>query len=57
VGRRGHGFDRARSGHVNLHHGSRRGDTRAMSLARRAFLGREFFRPVAAAINDRVLEH
>jgi hypothetical protein len=42
---------------VNLHHGSRRGDTRAMLLARRAFLGREFFRPVAAAINDRVLEH
>lgn len=57
VCRRGHSFDRARSGYVNLHQGAVHGDTRAMLLARRAFLERGFFRPIADAINDRVVEH
>lgn len=57
VCRRGHAFDRARSGYVNLQPRAGLGDTRAMLLARRAFLERGFFRPIAAAINDRVLEH
>jgi SAM-dependent methyltransferase len=54
---RGHTFDRARSGYVNLRQGARRGDTRAMLLARRAFLERGFFEPISSAINDRVVEH
>lgn len=53
----GHTFDRARSGYVNLHQTARRGDTRAMLLARRAFLARGFFDPVTTAITDRVVEH
>lgn len=54
---RGHRFDRARSGYVNLYQTARHGDTRAMLLARRAFLERGVFRPISAAINERVVEH
>jgi len=54
---RGHTFDRARSGYVNLRPSTRRSDTRAMLLARRAFLERGFFDPIAAAIDDEVLRH
>jgi len=53
----GHAFDRARSGYVNLHPGAGLGDTREMLLARRAFLQRGFFRPIADAINECVVDH
>jgi len=54
---RGHSFDRARSGYVNLEPSPGRGDTREMLLVRRAFLERGFFDPLADAVNARVLEH
>lgn len=53
----GHAFDRARSGYVNLHPSARLGDTREMLQARRAFLERGFFQPIAVAVNDQVVEH
>ncbi|MBW3552919.1 MAG: methyltransferase domain-containing protein [Gemmatimonadetes bacterium] len=58
----GHAFDRAREGYVDLlpvGHGRSgiRGDTAAMSRARRRFLGRGHYDPLVRRIAARVREH
>ncbi len=59
--RRGHAFNIARSGYADLLPARRRGavpgDTRAMLLARRRFLDRGHYRPVAAALVAAVARH
>lgn len=55
---RGHSFDVAREGYVNLLTGKPRGDTREMALARRTFLEQGWYRPLAdrlAALSSRCL--
>ena len=52
---RGHSFDRARSGYVNLllpgdKHAKLPGDNKLMVAARQAFLNREYYRPLADAL-------
>lgn len=54
---RGHAFDRARSGYVNLSTSARRGDTLTMLHARRRFLENGFFEPLSNAINAGVSRH
>ncbi|MEZ4659394.1 MAG: hypothetical protein R2911_17685 [Caldilineaceae bacterium] len=50
-----HSFDMAREGYVNLLHQSKKpriqGDAKEMLQARRAFLQRSHYAPLAAAIN------
>ncbi|MFI5271953.1 MAG: putative RNA methyltransferase [Ktedonobacterales bacterium] len=46
----GHSFDRARAGYVHLATSRQPGDTKAMLLARRAFLERGHYAPLAALI-------
>lgn len=50
----GHSFDRAREGYVNLLSGKRpgSGDSREMALARRMFLDRGYYLPLANAAGD-----
>jgi len=59
--RRGHAFNIARSGYADLLPARRRGavpgDTRAMLLARRRFLDRGHYRPIAAALVAAVAQH
>jgi 23S rRNA (guanine745-N1)-methyltransferase len=55
----GHAFDMAASGYVNLLGGRRArasGDTRDMLVARRRFLGRGHFEPLAATLTELVRE-
>ncbi|MGH2687791.1 MAG: putative RNA methyltransferase [Actinomycetota bacterium] len=56
--RTGHAFDLAASGYVNLMTGrrARAGDTRDMLLARRRFLARGHYEPLAAAVSALVSE-
>lgn len=57
---RGHSFDIAREGYVNLLPSTRvreTGDTRAMLRARRAFLARGCYAPLADALNALALAH
>ena len=58
----GHSFDCAKEGYVNLlltqHKNSKSpGDNKAMVLARRAFLTKGFYRPLAKYIGNCLLEH
>lgn len=53
--RRTHAFDIARAGYVNLLGHPHPGDSRAMLIARRAFLERGHYDPLAAQITDQVL--
>jgi 23S rRNA (guanine745-N1)-methyltransferase len=50
----GHNFDRARAGYVNLLSTKRSGDSREMLLARRAFLDRGYYAPLAEAVSKLV---
>lgn len=55
----GHSYDRARGGYYNLLLGSSggvHGDNKEMVLARRAFLGAGYYRPLADCLAHRVLE-
>jgi 23S rRNA (guanine745-N1)-methyltransferase len=54
---RGHTFDRAREGYVNLLRSRRTGDSKQMLLARRAFLDRGYFAPPARTLCAIVREH
>lgn len=54
---RGHAFDRAREGYVNLLRGKRTGDSKEMLLARRAFLDGGHYAPLARAVCERVRAH
>lgn len=57
---RGHTFDMAREGYVNLLAGrihSRAGDTREMLRARRFFLDRGFYEPLSDRLNALALRH
>ena len=56
----GHSFDFAKEGYVNLLTGShkpgdRTGDSREMARARRAFLEKGYFRPLADALSEMIL--
>ena len=56
----GHSFDRARGGYYNLlvgNTGGVHGDNKEMVLARRAFLGADFYRPLATLISEQVLKY
>ena len=58
--RRGHTFNIARTGYADLlpaRRGAATGDTRAMLLARRRFLERGHYRPLAAALVGAVARH
>jgi len=59
--RRGHTFNIARSGYADLllsgRQGRMLGDTRAMLLARRRFLDRGHYQPIAAALVAAVAQH
>lgn len=59
--RRGHAFNIARSGYADLlparRRGAAAGDTRAMLLARRRFLDRGHYRPIAVALGAAVAGH
>ena len=58
--RRGHGFDIARQGYVNLTAGRARAgtaDTSAMVAARERFLGRGHYQPLAAALQSLAARH
>lgn len=48
---RGHSFDVAREGYVNLLTGKPRGDTREMARARRAFLEQGWYAPLSDRLN------
>ena len=55
-----HSFDKSRHGYYNLLLDSSRkihGDNKQMVLARRAFLSRDFYRPLAERVAALVLEH
>lgn len=54
---RGHSFDRAREGYVHLAGSRQPGDTRAMLRARRAFLERGHYAPLAAALSALAVAH
>ena len=51
---RGHSFDLAREGYLNLLRSKRTGDSREMLLARRDFLERGHYQPLAEALADTV---
>lgn len=51
---RGHSFDLAREGYLNLLRSRRTGDSKEMLLARRAFLDRGHYQPLAGALADTV---
>lgn len=53
----GHSFDLAREGYVNLLRTNHPGDTREMLAARRRFLERGHFAPIADRISDLALSH
>jgi len=58
--RRGHGFDIARQGYVNLtagRTGAGTADTSAMVTARERFLGRGHYQPLAAAVQSLAARH
>ena len=58
VCKQGHSYDRCRAGYYNLllsNKSSVHGDNKAMVAARRDFLGRDFYRPLADAIADALL--
>jgi 23S rRNA (guanine745-N1)-methyltransferase len=54
---RRHAFDRAREGYVNLLRSKRTGDSKQMLLARRAFLERGYYAPLARAVCEHLREH
>jgi tetratricopeptide (TPR) repeat protein/transcriptional regulator with XRE-family HTH domain/ubiquinone/menaquinone biosynthesis C-methylase UbiE len=54
---RGHSFDIAREGYVNLMPGKHPGDAKEMLLARRAFLEAGYYQPLSDAINAIVGRH
>lgn len=54
---RGHSFDIAREGYVNLLPGRHPGDTKEMLRARRAFLEAGYYQPLSDAIDGIVLRH
>ena len=50
---KGHSFDRAKQGYYNLlFHGGDHGDNRDMVLARRSFLGKGFYSPLAGRLAE-----
>ena len=51
---RGHSFDLAREGYLNLLRSKRTGDSKEMLLARRAFLDRGHYQPLAEALADTI---
>ena len=60
VCKNGHSFDRAKGGYYNLllsNAGSVHGDNKEMVLARREFLGRGYYEPLAKRISELVLLH
>ena len=54
---RGHSFDMAREGYVNLLLQKRTGDAKEMLRARRNFLERGFYAPLADTVNELVRTH
>jgi 23S rRNA (guanine745-N1)-methyltransferase len=54
---RGHSFDLAREGYVNLLHSNHPGDTREMLASRRRFLDRGHFAPIAQHVCDLAVSH
>ena len=57
---RGHAFDRASEGYYNLlltGRGGVHGDNKDMVLARRAFLGRDFYLPLATRVAELAVEY
>lgn len=54
---RGHSFDIAREGYINLLSQKRSGDTKDMARARRAFLEQGHYQPLSDAINALLLAH
>ena len=57
VCRRGHSFDLAREGYVNLLRSNHPGDTREMLESRRRFFDRGHFEPIAQRLSDIAVKH
>lgn len=53
----GHTFDTSKEGYINLAQGKWVGDTKAMLQARRDFLERGHYQPLASALNDIITDY